>query len=119
MDVPYNAGDRKAIRRAEKLAKQLENEKRDIVRQICSTEAGRRYLWTELSSAHIFHTSFVSTEALQMAFLEGERNQGLRLLNSVLLHAPEQFVLMMQEHNTQQAQPTDEEDGEEDDEVQE
>jgi len=63
-----------------------------------STIAGRQFMLAKLEACHIFSTSF-SIDALQMAFNEGERNRGLDLLNDIMRHCPDQYVLMMRENN--------------------
>ena len=45
---------------------------------------GRRIVWRLLDSAGVFRLSF-SPDALQMAFAEGCRNEGLRLLKLIQL----------------------------------
>jgi hypothetical protein len=51
-----------------------------------------------LERTHCFGSSF-GTNALAMAFAEGERNVGLQLLNDIMSVAPDQYVLMMREKN--------------------
>lgn len=94
--MTLNAADRKSVRRAEKDAALADRQRLDNIRDRLSTSGGRLYLWGELSAAHIFQTS-MSPDPLQMAFLEGERNMGLRLLNDILAADPNQFVIMWRE----------------------
>lgn len=93
-----NAADRKAIRVKEKAARLAERERGDVIRNLMSTTHGRRYLWDKLGEAHVFATSF-SSDPLAMAFNEGERNFGLRLLNEITRWCPEQFIQAMRESN--------------------
>lgn len=97
----YDASNRRHVADAAKAAKAAEQERLNIVRGIMSLKAGRAYIHDELVSCHVFATSF-TTDALQMAFSEGERNRGLRLLNDVTLVDPEGYVDMMREANERQ-----------------
>lgn len=58
--------------------------------------AGRRWVWGLLSECHVWQTS-MATNALRLAFLEGERSQGLRLLGEIQEANPAMFVQMMTE----------------------
>lgn len=97
--MSYNAASRKDIRAAEKSAKALSMEEAEVLVTLLSDIPGRRYVWNQLARAHIFQTSVVSTDPIMIAFLEGERNQGLKLLNDILAHCPHLFLEMIQEHN--------------------
>ena len=57
---------------------------------------GRRWLWAMLSECHIWQTSMAGN-ALRLAFLEGERSQGLRLLGEIQEANPAMFIQMMTE----------------------
>lgn len=59
--------------------------------------AGRRWVWGILSECHVWQTSMASN-ALRLAFLEGERSQGLRLLWEIQEANPEMFLQMMKEY---------------------
>lgn len=96
--MTLNASDRKSVRAAEKAAALADRQRGEVIVAICSTAAGRRFLWEKLGSAHIFQTSF-NTDSHRMAFNEGERNQGLLLLNDIIQWCPEQFIQAMREHN--------------------
>lgn len=62
--------------------------------------AGRRWVWGQLSECHVWQTSMASN-ALRLAFLEGERSQGLRLLWEIQEANPEMFLQMMKEHQSE------------------
>ena len=98
MTEPFNAADRKAIRAAEKAAKLVDDNNRTVITAVMNTAPGRRYLWDKLAAAHVFATTF-STDPVQMAFNEGQRNQGLLLLNDIMEWCPDQFILAMRESN--------------------
>jgi hypothetical protein len=94
----YNAGNRQDVRRLEKQAKIEDAARKEVVNELMSTEAGRTWMHDRLSNCHLFSTSF-SLTALETAFKEGERNQGLQLLNDVMSSCPDQYVQMMREAN--------------------
>lgn len=64
---------------------------------LMSGPRGRRIVWRALERAGVFRTSY-SSDALAMAFAEGARNEGLRLLAAVQ-HLPE-YSLMAPENTT-------------------
>lgn len=99
--MTFDASDRKAIRRAEKDSAIADRQRGETIHALMQTTAGRTYIWAELAACHIFHTNF-SLEALQMAFSEGERNAGLRLMDSVMEFAPDEFLLMWRENSARE-----------------
>lgn len=96
--MAFNAAEPKQVRAAAKIAKIEERQRLAEIRQQMSTIAGRQYMLEKLERAHIFASSF-NTNALTMAFAEGERNLGLMLLNDIMITCPDQYVKMMQERN--------------------
>ena len=90
--------NRASIRKAEKAARIAERERRDVIAALMQHVAGRKYIYEKLEGASIFKTTF-STNALQMAFNEGNRNAGLQLLVDLMAHCPDQYILMMREAN--------------------
>lgn len=96
--MPYDASDRKQVRKAEKLVKLAERNRASILVQLASTAAGREYLWNELSESHIFASTY-SDNSQRMAFLEGQRSSGLRLLDAIMQSCPDQFIQAMREAN--------------------
>lgn len=83
--------DKKAL----KLARDIE--KADI-KWLMKVRQGRRIVHRLLDRAGVFRSSF-STNALQMAYAEGLRKQGLDLLQMLNAYCPEQFSEMMKEAN--------------------
>ncbi len=69
------------------------------VRWLMSSKRGRRIVWRQLDQAGVFRSSF-NTNAMTMAFAEGGRNQGLRLLAMVHKLCPDQYPAMMKEQST-------------------
>jgi hypothetical protein len=96
--MPYDASNRRDVRAAEKQAKLVEQQRREIVQGIMSVAPGRSWICDLLESCHIFHTSF-SDSGLRMAFAEGQREIGIRLLSDIMGACPDQYVLMMRERN--------------------
>lgn len=90
-DVDYqNATEREEAVRLKALS-----EADDVV-WLMGSKRGRRILWRILESAGVFKTSF-STDALLMAFSEGTRNEGLKILSAIHTHCPEKYHLMAKE----------------------
>lgn len=58
---------------------------------------GRRIVWRLLEHAGVFRLSF-NTNAMQMAFAEGNRNYGHRVLEQIHALCPELYHPMVQEN---------------------
>ena len=81
-----------ARQRAGRLAEQ--QERADIV-WLMSGPRGRRIVWRLLEKAGVFRQAF-NPDALTMAFVEGCRNEGLRLLSVV--HTLPEYAAMVSEN---------------------
>lgn len=57
---------------------------------------GRAFLWKWLSEARVFHPSF-DMNSMKMAFNEGNRSYGLKLLTEIMTVCPELFLKMQNE----------------------
>lgn len=68
----------------------------DDVKWLMSNKRGRRFVARLLERAGVWRLSF-NTNALTMAFNEGHRNEGLRLLAQVAAHCPERYMEMLKE----------------------
>lgn len=99
--MEYNASERKDIRRAERLAKLEEQQRREFITGIMSLVPGRKWMLDRLEFCHVFATSF-NENPLAMAFAEGERNVGLQLLNDIMWACPDEYVEMMNERRTRE-----------------
>ncbi len=64
--------------------------------RVMSDPQGREYLYDLLASLHIYSTSF-STDALIMAFNEGQRNVGIRLTADLVEASPDMYLQMLKE----------------------
>lgn len=77
--------------------KRANDTERSDIKWLMKRKQGRRIMMRYLNAAGVFQTSF-SDNALTMAFNEGNRNAGLRWLNVIHTHCPEQYTQMLQEH---------------------
>ena len=65
---------------------------------LMKTKRGRRIVWRLLEEAGVFRLSF-STNAMAMAFAEGNKNAGLQILAQVQKHSPDLYTTMVKEAN--------------------
>src|SRR5215510_15756302 len=96
--MAYDASNRRDVRTAQKLAKVAEQQRKEIMNGIMSVTPGRKWMCELLETCHIFATSF-SDSQLRMAFMEGQREIGLRMLSDIMAACPDQYVEMMRERN--------------------
>jgi hypothetical protein len=68
----------------------------DDIKWLMNSKRGRRIVHRLLESAGVFRISF-HTNALQMAFNEGNRNQGNALLALVTEHCPDRYAELLNE----------------------
>lgn len=68
----------------------------DDVKWLMSNKRGRRFVARLLERAGVWRLSF-NTNALTMAFNEGTRNEGLRLLAQITAHCPDRYTEMLKE----------------------
>lgn len=85
-----------------KLAKDTEE---SDLKWLLGSKRGRRIVWRLLEQAGTFRLSF-NTNAMQMAFAEGNRNSGNRLLAIIHAQCPELYPVMVKE-NTHDARNDD------------
>jgi hypothetical protein len=76
-----------------KLAQQVEI---DDLKWLMSNKRGRRFVCRVLERAGVWRLSF-NTNALSMAFNEGMRNEGLRLMAQITTHCAERYTEMLKE----------------------
>ena len=100
--MPYDPTNRRDVKTAQKQAKVADQQRREIVNGIMSVCPGRRWICDLLETCHIFATSY-SDVGLRMAFLEGQREIGIRLLMDIMASCPDQYVTMMRERNERQS----------------
>jgi len=97
-DGSFNASDPEQVAAKRRSAGKKRKASEDVVHTIMSTQAGREWMRTILDSCHSFSTSFTG-EPFSMAFKEGERNIGLMLTAQIMRAAPDEFIMMLKEHN--------------------
>lgn len=89
-EIPQRSKDAAAKQR------QLTKELSDDIKWLMKERRGRRIVLRSLEAAGVFQLSF-NTNSMTMAFNEGRRSEGLRLLSQLHEHCPDQYTLMMQE----------------------
>ena len=67
------------------------------LRKILHEDWGRRYLWRLLSFCRVMDRS-MDRDALVMAFREGQRDIGMRLMQDIYEAKPNAYELMRKEH---------------------
>lgn len=95
-DEPIDLGDPENVKELARNAKGREAIKRTVLRNIMGSKSGRGWMFELLATCHVYETSF-SANALNMAYSEGERNIGLRLVASLAEACPERYLEMMRE----------------------
>lgn len=68
----------------------------DDLKWLMSNKRGRRFMRLLLDRAGVWRLSF-NTNALAMAFAEGQRNEGLRQVGMLNEHCPERYAEMLKE----------------------
>lgn len=81
---------------AEKRNKLAKDTEASDVKWLMKGKQGRRIVWRLLEQAGVFRLSF-NTNAMQMAFNEGTRNYGNRLLALIHSTCPELYPVMLNE----------------------
>lgn len=84
----------------------IENEEADV-KWLMSSKRGRRVVWRLLDQTGVFRLSF-NPNAMHMAFAEGNRNFGNRMLALIHSLCPELYSAMVkeQQHDRNDAQPS-------------
>lgn len=96
--VPFDANDSVAIAQAEKDAARLRSKRLRVVEAIMSTEDGRAWMYDFLGmDCHVFAENTMRDTQERNGRFEGERGVGLRLLDQIMMAAPESFWVMRKE----------------------
>jgi len=90
-----NAADPKAIAKNEKRQKHQAELLENAWKWLLAEDRGRRIAWSLLEQTHVFRTSMTGNS--QTFFLEGERNIGLKLLDTIMATNPQAFAQMQAE----------------------
>ena len=96
--MAYNAADRKDIRKAEKAATVARAQRLQFIHTMMTSAEGRTFVYDFLLDGNVFRTTF-SSDPLQMAFAEGNRNSALKLLADVMAACPDLYIIMTREAN--------------------
>lgn len=72
------------------------NEAEDF-KWLMGSKRGRRIIWRFLDRAGVFRLSF-NTNSMAMAFAEGNRNEGLRIMGQIHTLCPELYSTMTKEN---------------------
>jgi hypothetical protein len=86
------AADKKERERLEQQSEESD------VKWLMSNKRGRRIVWRLLNQSGVFRLSF-NTDSMLMAFAEGNRNFGNRILSLVHSQCPELYPVMVKEQN--------------------
>lgn len=92
-DIRSQERAQEEVSKRERLAKDTEE---SDTKWLVSSKRGRRIVWRMLDQAGVFRMSF-NTNSMQMAFNEGNRNSGNRLLAMMNEANPDAFTLMLKE----------------------
>lgn len=95
-EKPFDAGDRADVKDARKAVERITLRRNGVVKILMSDPDGRRWIKELLNECHIYSTSF-SPEPMRMAFAEGERNVGLKILATVVAAAPAEYNFSLTE----------------------
>lgn len=84
--------------KAEEQAKKrnLQKDEDDDFKWLMSSKRGRAIVWRLLEQAGVFRISF-NSNSMQMAFNEGTRNYGNKILNMIHTLCPELYPTMLRE----------------------
>lgn len=93
--IDTRANQQAQAQRDERARLAAKTEADDLV-WLLSSKRGRRMVWRQLDRAGVFRLSF-NTNSMQMAFNEGARNDGLRLLAQIHAVRPEAYTEMLRE----------------------
>lgn len=94
--MTYDASNPDHIAEQRNRARQTAQREGNMLRALMDLAEGRAWMWDLLASCHMFSTSFAKN-SLEMAFAEGERNVGLRLMAAIQSKCPDLYIKMVQE----------------------
>ncbi len=78
----YNAAEVEQVKSRKEKIKTRDLQKKSALRGLMSNADGRMWMWDLLTLCGVYHSSF-SNEALVMAFNEGRRDTGNRLIAEI------------------------------------
>ena len=92
--------DSRAVKQQRRVARIRRRDQLALLRKFMAEPAGRAWAYDLMSACHQFSTSF-ATNALSMAFREGERNVGIKILADLTEAAPDLYLQMLKEANSE------------------
>jgi hypothetical protein len=96
---PFDLHEQEARAQKKKERELLEQQGEESdVKWLMSNKRGRRIIWRLLNQSGVFRLSF-NTDSMLMAFAEGNRNFGNRILTLVHSQCPELYPVMVKEQN--------------------
>jgi hypothetical protein len=99
----YNAGEPTHVRGAKKQAELVERKRREIISGIMSTASGRSWVLDFMDTCNMFTVHEPPFDPINVAFREGQRHIGMRLLNDIMSACPDHYITMMQERSERDA----------------
>ncbi|HEX7386250.1 MAG TPA: endopeptidase [Castellaniella sp.] len=84
----------------------VEDRAQDDWKWLMGSKRGRRIVWRLLEEAGVFRVSF-NTNAMAMAFAEGNKNAGIRILAQVQERTPDLYIMMVNEAHDERRKPDD------------
>jgi hypothetical protein len=93
IDLPGQQDDKREADARKRVAREAEIAD---VKWLMSSPRGRRVMWRLIELSGPFRLSF-DTNAMKMAFNEGNRNLGNQLFNEVMTLCPEMYPVMVKE----------------------
>lgn len=96
--MPYDASNRKDIRRAEKEARQAEIRALDYLIGAMSIPQGRAWFYELLEQCYCFNEP-ETWDPYQNMYYKGVRNVGLRIFADISTHCPNDYITMVKEAN--------------------
>jgi len=92
-DIRGQEQDRAERARQERLVREQE---RSDLKWLMGSKRGRRIVWRLLAQSGLFSSTFVS-DALALAFAEGRRHYGGKILQAIHEDCPELYPVMVKE----------------------
>lgn len=89
-------GQEQSQAKAKDRARRAEQVQAEDIEWIMSEPRGRRFVRGLMERAGVYRLSF-NTNALMMAFHEGQRNEALALLDLIIAHCPDRYAEMLKE----------------------
>jgi hypothetical protein len=97
-DSSFDAGEPKQVKKAKSAHRTTEIIQREELREMLQTKPGRAVLWRILSLCRLYRSSMMGEETNLMAFYEGHRNVGLKLITLIDEADPSAYARMRSEN---------------------